>query len=223
MVWHAEFAASLEQADSEIHQRLLQVVRGNDKEPGEFRQTQNLIGRLGDNFKTASFVPPPPNDMRQALSDLEQFIHATDTLPPLLKIGLIHAQFETIHPFQDGNGRTGRLLITIFLCERAILRRPLLYLSYYINLNKTEYYTCLQRVRDEGAWEDWLEVFLRGVYSVAQEAAAVARAIVSLRERHRERIMRSFPRGAARALHCWNPLCSPDHHRQACVATTGCY
>lgn len=184
----------------EIHQRLLAGVRGSDKEPGEFRRKQNLIGRPGDTLKTARFVPPPPDDMQRALSDLEQFIHAPDTSSPLLKIGLIHAQFETIHPFQDGNGRTGRLLITLLLCERRILRQPLLYLSYFINRNKSEYYACLQRVRDEGAWEDWLKFFLSGVYSVAEEATDTARAIVAMRERHRNAIAQALPHGAGRGL-----------------------
>lgn len=184
----------------EMHQRLLAGVRGSDKEPGEFRRVQNLIGARGDTFKTARYVPPPPDEMRLALSDLERFIHGDDRLPALLKIGLIHAQFEAIHPFLDGNGRIGRLLITLLLCERQILRRPLLYLSYYINANRPEYYACLQRIHDDGAWEDWLKFFLRGVYSVAQEAASTARAIVVLRERHRTLIMQTFPQNAGRAL-----------------------
>lgn len=184
----------------EIHQRLLAGVRGSDKAPGEFRRKQNLIGRRGDTLKTARFIPPPPDDMQRALSDLEQFIHAPDTSSPLLKIGLIHAQFETIHPFQDGNGRIGRLLITLLLCERRILQQPLLYLSYYINANKAEYYACLQRIRDEGAWEDWLKFFLSGVYSVAEEATATARAIVSMQEQHRSLIAQALPHGAGRGL-----------------------
>lgn len=184
----------------EMHQRLLAGVRGSDKDPGEFRRVQNLIGARGDTLKTARYVPPPPDEMQQALSDLERYINSDDLLPPLLKIGLIHAQFEAIHPFLDGNGRIGRLLITLFLYERQILQRPLLYLSYYINANRPEYYSCLQRIRDDGAWEDWLKFFLRGVHSVAEEAAATARAIVALRERHRDLIRQSFPQGASRAL-----------------------
>ncbi len=185
----------------EMHQRLLSGVRGSDKDPGEFRRVQNLIGARGDTFKTARYVPPPPDEMQRALSDLERYIHGDDRLPALLKIGLIHAQFEAIHPFLDGNGRIGRLLITLLLCERQILRRPLLYLSYYINANRPEYYACLQRIRDDGAWEDWLKFFLRGIHSVAQEAATTARAIVSMRERHRMLVMEALPRGAGRGLH----------------------
>jgi Fic family protein len=184
-----------------MHQRLLAGVRGSDKDPGEFRRMQNLIGARGDTFKAARYVPPPPDEMQLALSDLERFIHGDDRLPALLKIGLIHAQFEAIHPFLDGNGRIGRLLITLLLCERQILRRPLLYLSSYINANRPEYYACLQRIRDNGAWEDWLKFFLRGVHNVAQEAATTARAIVSMRERHRTLVMEALPRGAGRGLH----------------------
>lgn len=180
----------------EIHKRLLAGVRGSERDPGEFRRTQNAIGHRGATFQTAQFIPPSPDDMQQALSDLERFIHAEDTIPPLLKIGLIHAQFETIHPFLDGNGRIGRLLITLFLCERQILSRPLLYLSYFINRNKIDYYARLQAVRDEGAWEDWLKFFLRGVHDVAQEATAKARAIVALREKHRALVARELSKGA---------------------------
>ncbi|HEX2350134.1 MAG TPA: Fic family protein [Ktedonobacterales bacterium] len=185
----------------EMHQRLLSGVRGSDKDPGEFRRVQNLIGARGDTLKTARYVPPLPDEMQQALKELERFINSDDRLPPLITIGLVHAQFEAIHPFLDGNGRIGRLLITLYLCERQILRRPLLYLSYYINANRPEYYSVLQRIRDDGDWEAWLKFFLRGVYSVAQEATATARAIVALRERHRKLIMETLPRAAGRGLH----------------------
>ncbi len=185
----------------EMHQRLLSGVRGSDKDPGEFRRVQNLIGARGDTLKTARYVPPPPDEMQQALSELERFINSADRLPPLIAIGLIHAQFEAIHPFLDGNGRIGRLLITLYLCERQILRRPLLYLSSYINSNRPEYYSLLQRICDDGGWEDWLKFFLRGVYSVAQEATATARAIVALRGRHRKLIMEALPRATGRGLH----------------------
>lgn len=180
----------------EMHEILLAGVRGSDRDPGNFRRTQNAIGHRGATFQTAQFIPPAPNDMQQAMSELEGFIHAEDTIPLLLKVGLIHAQFETIHPFLDGNGRVGRLLITLFLCERRILSRPLLYLSYFINRNKVEYYARLQAVRDNGAWEDWLKFFLRGVYEVAREATFKARAIVDLRERHRTLVVQSLARGA---------------------------
>lgn len=184
----------------EIHERLLAGVRGAERHPGEFRTSQNWIGHAGCTLETARFVPPPPTDMRQALGDLELFIHAPELLPALLKIGLIHAQFETIHPFLDGNGRMGRLLITFYLCQQQILRKPLLYLSHYFKLNKADYYEYLQAVRDEGAWEEWIKFYLRGVSSVAIEAATTARKVVNLREHHRDLISRAFPRGAGPAL-----------------------
>lgn len=183
----------------EIHERLLAGVRGADRHPGEFRTSQNWIGYAGATIETARFVPPPPSDMLQALGDVERFMHASDPMPALLKIGLIHAQFETIHPFLDGNGRMGRLLITFYLCQQHVLRRPLLYLSHFFKQNKSDYYEHLQRVRDEGAWEDWLKFFLRGVASVAEEATTTARDIVNLRERHRDLIARELARGAGTA------------------------
>lgn len=184
----------------EIHERLLAGVRGAERHPGEFRTSQNWIGHAGCTIETARFVPPPPTDMRQALADLEQFLHAREPLPALLKIGMIHAQFETIHPFLDGNGRIGRLLISFYLCQQKILRKPLLYLSHFFKLNKSDYYEYLQAVRDEGAWEEWIKFFLRGVASVAFEATTTARDVVNLRERHRDLISRAFPRGAGPAL-----------------------
>lgn len=115
----------------EIHKELMRKGRGSEKEPGEFRRSQNWIGPGGCSLKEATYIPPPPHDMKEALNNLEQFFHDPTPMPDLIKIGLAHAQFETIHPFQDGNGRTGRLLITFLLCERNILKRPLLYISYY--------------------------------------------------------------------------------------------
>src|SRR6266568_9580869 len=169
----------------EIHSLLLQGVRGANRHPGEFRTSQNWIGHLGGTIRTAKFVPPSPSDMNKALDDLEKFIHEELPLPLLLKVGLVHAQFETIHPFLDGNGRMGRLLITFILCSEGVLRKPLLYLSYFFKANRLEYYEYLQKIRDEGDWESWLKFFLRGVFEVAQEATTTARSIVQLRERHR--------------------------------------
>jgi Fic family protein len=179
----------------EIHARLMSGVRGADKHPGEFRTSQNWIGNPGSTLNGARFVPPSPADMLQALSDLEHFFYAPESMPTLLKIGLIHAQFETIHPFLDGNGRMGRLLITFYLCQQQIIRKPLLYLSHYFKMHKQEYYEHLQYIRDEGAWESWLKFFLAGVLSVAQEATDTARNIVHLRERHRTIIAQALPRG----------------------------
>lgn len=184
----------------EVHERLLAGVRGSQRNPGEFRRVQNHIGPPGCSLEQARFVPPPPNRLNECLADLERFIHAEDEIPVLIRVGLIHAQFETIHPFLDGNGRVGRLLITLLLCDREILRRPLLYLSYYFKRNRTEYYDRLQRVRDQGDWEGWIAFFLRGVFEVAQEATAVARRIVQMREADRDALMASVGRAAGSAL-----------------------
>lgn len=170
----------------EIHQILLQGVRGTNRNPGEFRTWQNYIGHSGGTIRTAKFIPPAPEDMNKALDDLEKFIHEDESLPPLIKVGLIHAQFETIHPFLDGNGRMGRLLITFILCSEGILRKPLLYLSHFFSSHKLEYYEYLQKIRDEGDWESWLKFFLQGVNEVAQEATTTATNIVQLREKHRQ-------------------------------------
>lgn len=171
----------------EIHAELLSGVRGTDKLPGEFRRSQNWIGPGGAGLSGASFVPPPVPEMTTALHDLEKFLHADDDLLPMLaRCGLVHAQFETIHPFLDGNGRAGRLLITFQLVHAGVLHRPLLYLSYYIKRHKAEYYDRLTAVREDGNWEGWLRFFLRGVAETAEEATTTAEAIVGLREGHRE-------------------------------------
>lgn len=169
----------------EIHEVLLTDVRGSELNPGEFRRSQNWIGPSGCTLTNATYVPPPPHDMMQALDNLEKFLHSPEPMPTLIKVGLAHAQFETIHPFLDGNGRTGRLLITFLLCEQNILKRPLLYISYFFKRYRSEYYDRLQAIRDSGNWEGWLKFFLRGVYEVAQEATATARKIVSMKEEHR--------------------------------------
>jgi Fic family protein len=136
----------------EIHAQLLVGVRGSERTPGEFRRSQNWIGPAGCTLQTAQFVPPPPAEMQDALTALERFLHDPEPMPVLLKVGLAHAQLETIHPFLDGNGRVGRLLITFLLCEREVLRRPLLYLSYYFKRHRTEYYDRLQAIRERGDW-----------------------------------------------------------------------
>lgn len=167
----------------EIHGVLLHGTRGGEKTPGEFRKSQNWIGPGGCTLATASFVPPPVAAMTDALANLETFLHDT-TLPVLLQCGLAHAQFETIHPFLDGNGRVGRLLITFLLCSREVLQRPLLYLSYFLQQNRLEYYDRLTAIRQQGDWEGWLKFFLRGVAEVSREATASARRILALREDH---------------------------------------
>jgi Fic family protein len=184
----------------EIHQELMKGVRGAERNPGEFRRSQNWIGALGCSLADATYIPPPPHEMLQCLADLEKFLHNPQPMPTLIKVGLAHAQFETIHPFLDGNGRAGRLLITFLLCEQNILQRPLLYISYYFKKYRAEYYDRLQAVRDSGHWEEWLKFFLRGIYEVAQEAAATARKIVSLKEEHRQLVINSMGRRSGNAI-----------------------
>lgn len=180
----------------EIHAELLRAGRGSRLTPGEVRRTQNWIGPAGGTLSQATFVPPPPGEVGPALAQLERFLHTEDDLPLLVKIGLAHTQFETIHPFLDGNGRVGRLLITLLLCERGVLRKPVLYLSYFFKRNRPRYYELLQSVRDEGDFEGWLAFFLRGVTEVSVEAADTARRILDLRERHRRAITDGLGRAA---------------------------
>lgn len=185
----------------QIHARLMRGVRGAERLPGEIRTSQNWIGPQGTGIGDAIFVPPPPDLVADSLSDLERFLHAeTPEIPPLIKVGLAHAQFETIHPFLDGNGRVGRLLITFLLCEADILRQPVLYLSHWFRRHQQTYYSLLQGVRDQGDWEGWLQFFLDGVGTVANEATEVSRRIVDLREDHRNRIIQDFGRTAAGGL-----------------------
>ncbi len=173
----------------EIHGRLLQGVRGGEKSPGEFRTSQNWIGNVGPRgLRDATYVPPPPAVMTEALGDFEKFLHADHGLPPLIVAGLAHAQFETIHPFLDGNGRVGRLLVTFLLVHAGELQRPLLYLSHFLKQNRAEYYDRLTAVRFNGDWEGWLKFFLRGVRDVAAEAALTANKIVELREQARKQL-----------------------------------
>lgn len=165
-----------------IHARLIHNTRGANKNPGEFRTSQNWIGPAGCTLNTATFVPPTVPDMNVALGDLELFIHQEDFIPALVKIAMIHAQFETIHPFLDGNGRMGRLLITFWLCQQNILTKPLLYLSFYFKKNRAEYYDRLMAVRKNGDWENWIKFFLRGIAEVSDEATESARAILKIKE-----------------------------------------
>jgi Fic family protein len=164
----------------EIHGVLLRNGRGAERTPGEFRHSQNWIG--GTRPGTALFVPPPPEALMECLGAFEKYLY-DDRLPLLVKLGLVHVQFETIHPFLDGNGRLGRLLLTLLLCESGVPREPLLYLSLYLKSNRSRYYELLQRVRTEGVWEEWLHFFLEGVQSTARQAAETA---IQLRELFRE-------------------------------------
>jgi Fic family protein len=171
----------------EIHRELLSGGRGSHRLPGEFRTTQNWIGPERATLAEATFVPPPEHEMKEALHNFERFLHE-DELPALVHAGLAHAQFETIHPFLDGNGRVGRLLITFLLVFGGVLHRPLLYLSVYLKRNRAEYYDRLMAIRNSGDWESWLRFFLTGVAQTAEEATATARAILDLREEHRHRV-----------------------------------
>ena len=174
----------------EMHARLLQGGRGADKDPGAFRRTQNWIG--GTRPGNALFVPPPPNALAACLDALEGFIHEEASgLPVLIKAGLLHVQFETIHPFLDGNGRIGRLLVTLYLCTQGALRQPLLYLSLYLKAHRADYYRLLQEVREHGAWEAWLEFFLRGVAETANQAFQAATRISELFQHDRARLAHS--------------------------------
>src|SRR4029077_13737073 len=163
----------------EIHRELLKDGRGSHAMPGEFRKTQNWIGPDGASIEQATFVPPPVPQMKEALGDLESFLHE-GRYSTLIEVGLAHAQFETIHPFLDGNGRVGRLLNTFLLVQRGVLRKPLLYLSFYFKLPRTEYSARLMAVRLRGDWEGWLRFFLRGVVQTAREATATAERIFEL-------------------------------------------
>jgi Fic family protein len=185
----------------ELHARLLQSGRGGQKDPGEFRRSQNWIG--GTRPGNALFVPPPVSELAACLDALERFIHETQSqLPPLIKAGLLHVQFETIHPFLDGNGRVGRLLVTLFLCGNGVLRNPLLYLSLYLKTHRAEYYRLLQEVRENGAWEAWLEFFLDGVAETANQAFEAAVRIAELFAKDREQIATESDRaGSALRIH----------------------
>jgi Fic family protein len=169
----------------ELHAKLLAGVRGGDKTPGEFRADQNWLGPAGSLVTQAAYVPPPPEEVGPAMQRLEDYIRQPGPMPSLIALGLVHAQFESIHPFIDGNGRVGRLLVILMLCKQGILKRPLLYLSHYFKRNRSEYYDRLQATRDPGTWEGWLKFFVRGVAIAAHEAANTARQIVNLREQHR--------------------------------------
>jgi Fic family protein len=187
----------------EIHGVLLRHGRGADKTPGEFRRSQNWIG--GTRPGNAVFVPPPPERLMECLDALEKFLHRErEDLPVLVKAGMAHVQFETIHPFLDGNGRVGRLLVTLMLCVEGVLEEPLLYLSLFLKRHRSRYYELLQEVRLRGAWEEWLDFFLQGVEETATQAAASAKAALELLDRDRE-ALRDVGRatGTVLQVHDW--------------------
>ena len=188
----------------EIHGVLMKEGRGGNKAPGEFRRTQNWVG--GTRPGNARFVPPPPHEMHAALDNLERFLQDEyGFTPPVIKAGLAHAQFETIHPFLDGNGRVGRLLVSLMLVVDGVLSQPFLYLSLYLKERRADYYDALQRVRTHGAWEEWLRFYLIGVEVVANQAADTATALVALFARDRARIQ-ALGRAAGSALRVYDVL-----------------
>ncbi len=183
----------------EIHGILLREGRGSEKEPGEFRRSQNWIG--GTRPGNATYVPPPPNKVVGCMGALEKFLHDDPVrTPTLIKAGLAHVQFETIHPFLDGNGRVGRLLITLLLCQEGALTKPILYLSLYFKAHRDRYYELLQKVRKEGAWREWLRFFLEGVKETSAQAVEAARSILERFEEDRLKIRDSLGRSANSAL-----------------------
>ncbi len=180
----------------EMHKILLTGVRGKERTPGEFRKTQNWIGSSDNTIDNARFVPPPPDDMDEALDDWEVYQHEDDGLPLLIRCGLLHYQFETIHPFLDGNGRLGRLFITLYLVEKGPLTAPLLYVSSFFESTKEQYYDRLQTVREQGDIAGWLDYFLRGVATQAEDAVDKAEKLIYIREKYRSIAQTSF-RGRA--------------------------
>lgn len=185
----------------EMHARLLQSGRGGTKDPGEFRRSQNWIG--GTRPGNALYVPPPVTELDNCLGAFERFMHDDQSrLPALIKAGLLHVQFETIHPFLDGNGRIGRLLVTLYLCVNGVLQKPLLYLSLFLKTHRADYYRLLQEVREHGQWEAWLDFFLAGVAETANQAFDAATRIVDLFKEDRERISAQSDRaGSSLRIH----------------------
>jgi Fic family protein len=169
----------------DLHTTLMRGVRGANKTPGEFRQGQNIVGPQGSTEQTAAYVPPPAPQMLHALGDWEKYLHNRDEMPELIQCALLHVQFESIHPFWDGNGRVGRLLIPIFLIERKKLSQPLLYVSAFFEEHRRDYYDLLQRTRTDGDWRSWILFFLEGVGKIAADAAKQSRELMDLRESYR--------------------------------------
>jgi len=186
----------------EIHQILMEDVRGGHATPGEIRRSQNWIGPPGCSLNDATFVPPPVEEMHRCLSDWEKYLHAEPGEPPLVKCAFMHYQFEAIHPFLDGNGRIGRLLITFFLCERGYLTQPLLYLSAFIEQFRDEYYERLLAVSQKGDWRGWIDFFLRGIARAAQDAISDGRKILEIHAEYQAalRATKKIPEAAYRLV-----------------------
>ncbi|MGB5220898.1 MAG: Fic family protein, partial [Polyangiales bacterium] len=188
---------------NQTHARLMKGARGTDKQPGKVRRTQNWLG--GTRPGNAVFVPPPPNLLDGLLNDFEHYIHTDDGLPPLVRAGLLHLQFETIHPYLDGNGRIGRLLVTLLLEEWNLLSQPLLYLSLFFKQNREDYYRLLNAVRTEGDWEGWIRFFLEGVASIAKQATDTARDLFALVSADRARAL-AAPASSVMAVRLFEAL-----------------
>lgn len=189
----------------ETHAVLMGGVRGQEKNPGEFRYSQNWIGGQGSTLQNASYIPPNPEDMNTAMSELEKYINADDNLDNLIRASLIHYQFETIHPFLDGNGRIGRLLITLFLMEKKVLSTPALYISYFLKKNRVEYYDRMTEVRRKGDYEQWVKFFLQAIVESADDATRTIDELTSLHEKKSE-IVSKMGRTAKNTMLVFNYL-----------------
>lgn len=189
----------------ETHAILMENVRGQEKNPGEFRHSQNWIGGQGSTLKTARFIPPNQEDMTIAMSDLEKYINEDNTTDHLIRTALIHYQFETIHPFLDGNGRIGRLLITLYLMEKQLLTTPALYISYFLKRNRIEYYDRMTEVRNKGNYEQWIRFFLQALYECAADAIATIDKLTALHEKN-EAALQTTPRRAKNVLSVFHYL-----------------
>jgi len=205
----------------EIHKILVKDVRGADRYPGEFRKSQNWIGPEGCTLANAKFVPPPVHEMNESLGQLEKYMHENIRHPILVECGLIHAQFETIHPFVDGNGRIGRLLITFLLCMNEVIAEPILYLSYYFKKNRQEYYDKLMAIRTEGSWEEWLKFFLRGIIEICDNVVELSNKIIALHKKNAELVHASMPRHSNKAIELLDkiyihPILSVNRARDLC-------
>lgn len=183
----------------ETHAVLMEHARGQEKNPGEFRYSQNWIGGQGSTLKTARYIPPNPDDMIAAMSDLEKYMNEDDEMDPLIRAALIHYQFESIHPFLDGNGRVGRLLITLFLMEKKVLTTPALYISYFLKKNRIEYYDRMTEVRSKGNYEQWIRFFLQAIYECAQDAIETIDKLTLLHDKNEE-VVRNMGRASKNAL-----------------------
>ena len=172
----------------ETHAVLMNSVRGGEKTPGEFRVSQNWIGGTGSTLRNARYIPPNPQDMRDCMSELERFMNADDDMDPLIKAALLHYQFETIHPFLDGNGRVGRLLITLYLMGQGVISSPVLYLSCYLKMNRIEYYDRMSEIRKSGNYEQWIKFFLRGVSETAADATETIDCLVALHQKNVDKL-----------------------------------